>query len=105
MFLNDSLNIYGDNRYPSWHKTTCTVGGNSIKCLVLPPDTRQNPECIVGLMFEKKNQFDNDAILKHHCTHEVTLKDGRVCDRTRLKIKMKGGKYIDPFEVDSRNGK
>jgi len=103
VFLNDSLNIYR-NRNPSWHKTTCTVEGKSIQCLVLPPDTSQNPERTIGLMFKPENRenlFDNEDILKHHCTHDITLKDGRQCDRTRLKIKVKGGNRIDPFDVEN----
>lgn len=101
VFLDDCLDIYRKSK--TWHKTTCIVEGHHTQCLVLPPrDERFNPGKYVGLMFHCNESKES---LRYY-THDIVLKDGRPCDRTRLKVRMRGEEgYKDPFDVNLRNGK
>lgn len=105
MFLRDSFEFY-KRKNASWHKTTCFVDGAAVTCLVLPPGTPLNnhEDRSIGLMFES---FDRSKDLSKYCTHDIELKDGiRTCDRARLKVSCgSNGELLDPFDLESVNGK
>lgn len=82
--------------YHNWHSITRHVDGRTVKFLVLPPNSILNPSNHTGFSWSPRNDADS---LWLHCTHDIELEDGRVCDRARLKVKCGVNGLLDPFHV------
>lgn len=86
--------------YHNWHSTTRYIDGRTVNFLVLPPNSILNPYNHTGFMLDSTWSSQNDDIsLLLHCTHDIELEDGRVCDRARLKVKCGVNGLLDPFHV------
>lgn len=78
------------------HQTTCQdANGCFRRCVIVPPPSREKK---IGIMFEPD-------VPNLYFSHDIELNDGRVCDRTRLMVKIKeAGDVIDPFHVRLEEG-
>jgi hypothetical protein len=94
VYLFDDLDIF----YKSGvlHQTTCQdANGCFRRCVIVPPPSREKG---IEIMFEPHPP-------NLYFSHKIKLNDGKVCDRTRLMVKIKeAGDVMDPFHVRLEKG-